>query len=253
MSGQVQFDGKVPFTDKRTGAQVEVRVWGTFVGQGIDAHEQQPIREWIINALATSAAAYEGDVQQLAQMGQEWGAYVSQQIAPNLARYFQVQGNLQVHGVQVLGAAAPAPAASPYAAPAAQPVMSAPVPAPAPVAKAGAAPMASPVAKAGAAPSSSSLLEAAQAALVQRMGASPDLARQAAMIVLEVVEAHRGADTKAAPVGAVSAGYAKDPGQAGYAKDAGAAPPAYSGGYGKDPAYSGDPGKGGYGGDPWKK
>lgn len=176
MSGQLEFGGKVRFADRRTGGTTDVRVWGVFAGTGIDAHEVQPIKEWIMNALASSALAFDGDVHELPKMAGEWGAYVSQQISPQLAQHFGVHGQLHIAGVEVSGGA-----------PAKQ---AAPAPAPAPAAP---APMAA---------ASGSMLEAAAAALSQRMGVPADQARQAAAIVLEVVEAHGGAGKGA---------HAKDP------------------------------------------
>jgi hypothetical protein len=110
---QLQFGGMVPFIDRSTGEDVEVRVWGAFVGQGVDAHEAEPIRQWIMTALTRSAGSYEGDVRELPAKAAEWGAYVSSQLAPELAQRFQAQGQIQIHGVQIGGAPAkeaPAPA-----------------------------------------------------------------------------------------------------------------------------------------------
>ena len=116
MNGQVQFGGNVPFTDQNTGQPVQVRVWGVYVGQGVDAHEEDAIQQWIMNALATSAASYQGNVHELPSKAQEWGAWVSQQIAPGLAQAFQAQGQLQIQGVAIEGQGAPAKQAPPMAA-----------------------------------------------------------------------------------------------------------------------------------------
>ncbi|MBX3272901.1 MAG: hypothetical protein KF729_21745 [Sandaracinaceae bacterium] len=112
---QLQFGGMVPFTDRRTGQPVQVRVWGVYVGQGVDAHEEQAIQQWIMNALATSAASYEGNIYELPAKAQEWGSWVSQQIAPGLAQAFQAHGQLHIQGVQIEGQGAPAKAAAPMA------------------------------------------------------------------------------------------------------------------------------------------
>lgn len=156
--GQLQFSGNVPFVDRRTGGKVEVRVWGVFAGAGIEPHEEQPIREWIMNALMSSALAFDGDVYELPKIAGEWGEYVSQQISPQLAQYFKAHGQLQIHGIEVAGGA-------PVSA-----KQSGPTPA----------------------SSGGSLLEAAASALASRMGVPHDQARQAAAIVLEVVQGHGG-------------------------------------------------------------
>jgi hypothetical protein len=190
MSGELRFDGKVPFSDKRTGGKIEVRVFGVFVGQGVDAHEEKPIQEWIMNALASSALAFDGDVHDLPRIAGEWGQYISQQLSPQLAQYFNAHGQLHIQGVELPSAAQPA-----YAAPPAQPAYSAPAP------------------HRQEAPSSA-LLEAAAAALSARMGAPMDQARTVAAIVLEVVAAHGGA----APQGKDA--YGKDPYAQRHGKDA---------------------------------
>ncbi|MCB9593456.1 MAG: hypothetical protein H6719_12050 [Sandaracinaceae bacterium] len=105
MNGQLQFGGLVPFTDHGTGQQVQVRVWGIYAGQGVDAHEEQAIQQWIMNALATSAASYQGNVHELPAKAGEWGQWVSQQIAPGLAQAFQAHGQLHIQGVQIEGGA----------------------------------------------------------------------------------------------------------------------------------------------------
>ena len=107
---ELQFGGDVPFRDRSTGQQVMVNVWGVVAGTGIDAHEQDAIKQWVLNALASSAMTYDGEIQHLPQKAAEWGAYVWQQIGPQLYQQFQVQGNLQIHGVQLPGGAAPAKA-----------------------------------------------------------------------------------------------------------------------------------------------
>jgi len=107
MNGQVQFGGNVPFTDHNTGQPVQVRVWGVYVGQGVDPHEEQAIQQWIMNALATSAASYQGNVYELQGKAQEWGQWVSQQIAPGLAQAFQAQGQIHIQGVSLEGAGNP--------------------------------------------------------------------------------------------------------------------------------------------------
>jgi len=104
MNGQLQFGGTVPFQDRNTGQQIPVRVWGVYQGHGVDAHEEQAIRDWIMNALTQSAAAYDGNVHELPAKAQEWGAWVSQQIAPAFQQQFQAQGQLLIHGVQIEGA-----------------------------------------------------------------------------------------------------------------------------------------------------
>jgi len=104
MSAQLEFGGTVPFQDRSTGQQIPVRVWGVYQGHGVDAHEEQAIRDWIMNALTQSAAAYDGNVHELPQKAQEWGAWVSQQIAPAFQQQFQAQGQLLIHGVQIEGA-----------------------------------------------------------------------------------------------------------------------------------------------------
>ena len=182
MSGELRFDGKIPFPDRKTGAKLEVRVFGVFVGQGVDAHEEKPIQEWIMNALASSALAFDGDVHDLPRIAGEWGQYISQQLSPQLAQYFNAHGQLHIKGVEVPGAAQPANSAQP--AYSAQPAHSAPAAKSAP---------------------SSTLLEAAAAALSARMGAPMDQARTVAAIVLEVVQAHGGVGAPAKD------GYGKDP------------------------------------------
>jgi hypothetical protein len=172
MKGQLQFGGTVPFPDRHTGATVNVRVWGAYVGTGIDAHEEGAIQQWILNALAESAAAYDGDVHALPSMAHEWGGYVSQQLGPQLAAQFQAQGQVQIHGVQIEGPAA--------------------------VSKGMATPQ-----KVGAAPKSGAggdaVLEKAASALTARMGLPPEQAYQAAAIVLEVLRG--GARASAAALG----------------------------------------------------
>ncbi len=112
MSGQLQFGGVVPFTDRATGQPVQVRVWGVYMGSGVDAHEQHAIQQWIMNALATSAAQYDGNVHELPAQAGEWGAWVSQQIAPGLAQAFQAHGQIHIQGVSIEGSGAPMKSAS---------------------------------------------------------------------------------------------------------------------------------------------
>ena len=107
MTSELRFDGKVSFPDKKAGGKIEVRVFGAFVGQGVDAHEEKPIREWIMNALASSALAFDGDVHELPRIAGEWGQYISQQISPQLAQYFNAHGQLHIQGVEVQGAQPP--------------------------------------------------------------------------------------------------------------------------------------------------
>ncbi len=180
MNGQVQFNGNVPFTDHNTGQPVQVRVWGVYVGQGVDAHEEQAIQQWIMNALATSAASYQGNVYEIQSKAQEWGAWVSQQIAPGLAQAFQAQGQIHIQGVSLDGAGAPM----------------------------GAAPMGA--AAMGGAPMGGGDLQMAAAALTQRLGIPQQQAFQAAQIVMETLSgggayANQGVDpykAKAAKKGA---------------------------------------------------
>lgn len=195
MSGELRFDGKIPFPDRKTGARLEVRVFGVFVGQGVDAHEEKPIQEWIMNALASSALAFDGDVHDLPRIAGEWGQYISQQLSPQLAQYFNAHGQLHIQGVEVPGAGQAAYSVQPSAQPAysAQPAHAAPAAKSAP---------------------SSSLLEAAAAALSARMGAPMDQARTVAAIVLEVVQAHGGVGPQAKD------GYGKDPYPQPHGKDA---------------------------------
>lgn len=187
MSGRLEFGGNVSFGDRRTGGKIDVSVWGVFEGTGVDPHEAQPIKEWIMNALASSALAFDGDVHELPKMAGEWGAYVSQQISPQLAQYFNAHGQLHILGVEVGGAPA-------------KPMAPAPAPA-APAQK---------VASSG-----GSVLEAAAAALSQRMGVPLEQARQAAAIVLEVAQAQAGAvedaNAKAPYAGGAKDAYPKDP------------------------------------------
>lgn len=107
MNGQLQFGGVVPFTDRATGQPVQVRVWGVYMGSGVEAHEQHAIQQWIMNALATSVAQYDGNVHELPAQAGEWGAYVSQQIAPGLAQAFQAHGQIHIQGVSIEGSGAP--------------------------------------------------------------------------------------------------------------------------------------------------
>lgn len=81
MSGQLQFGGTIPFNDRQRGGQVQMRVWGVYLGQSVDAHEESAIQQWIMNALATSAQQYDGDVYELPQKAVEWGSWVSQRYA----------------------------------------------------------------------------------------------------------------------------------------------------------------------------
>ena len=161
MSGQVQFNGMVPFFDRSRNATVNVQVWGAFVGHGVDGHEVSSIQAGILNALAESARAYDGRIEDLPAKAQEWGNWVSQQIAPQLAQQFQAQGHLQIHGVSL----------EPHGAPGAQPqkMMAA----------------AAPAGGAGG-------IEQAAQALVQKMGVPIDQARQAAGIVASILGAGGG-------------------------------------------------------------
>ncbi len=163
MSKQLQFGGDVPFVDRQTGRSVPVKVWGVLVGTGIDGHEEDAIRQWVLNALASSAMSYDGALTDLPARGAEWGHYVWQQIGPQLAQQFQVQGQLQIQGVALPdGMGAPVAAA-----------------APAPAAKGGG-------------------LDPVALALVQRLGLPEDVARQAAAIAVEVMQGGGSGVTKAA-------------------------------------------------------
>ncbi|MFK7990738.1 MAG: hypothetical protein AB8I08_32255 [Sandaracinaceae bacterium] len=208
MSGQVQFDGMVPFLDRNTNQMVQVRVWGAFVGQGIDPHEVQPIQGWIMNALGQSAQSYDGQIQALPSMAQEWGGYVSQQLAPGIASQFQAQGQIQIHGISLDGSAPPAAQAHPAKA---APAKAAPMAAPEKSAAMGGAGMAAAgMAAAGVGMAASAMsggamsggamsggvdpnrIQAAAQALSQQMGVPRDQAVQAANIVAQVLSGGAG-------------------------------------------------------------
>ena len=188
MSGQLQFGGVIPFNDRASGVPVQVNVWGTFVGTGVDAHEEAAIQQWIMNALASSAASYDGNVHDLPARAQEWGQWVSQQLNPQLAQTFQAQGQIQIQGVQIQGApgaAAPMAGKDPYGK----------------MATSGAKPMA-----AGGSP----LLDKAASAIAARLGVPHAQAHQAAAIVMEVLQAHGAlSGGMGAPAGAVHDPHAK--------------------------------------------
>ena len=182
---QLQFGGTIPFQDRRNGGQVQVRVWGVYVGQGVDAHEQDAIQQWIMNALASSALQYDGDVHELPMKAHEWGSWVSQQIAPGLAQTFQAHGQIQIQGVQIEGAggakgmAAGAMHGKPMAQ--AKPM----------------APQGKPMAAGG------GLIDKAANAISQQLGIPPHQAAQAAQIVMQILEVEGGMSAKG------GGGYAK--------------------------------------------
>ena len=104
MSMPVQFSGTRQITDRTTGQAMTVKVWGEFVGSGVDAHEVQAMQQWIEHGLFDVLAQYGGPLATLPSIAQQWGATVSEQLAQAFAQQFQAQGQIHLHGVEVLPA-----------------------------------------------------------------------------------------------------------------------------------------------------
>jgi hypothetical protein len=98
---QVQFGGEHQCIDRSTGDLCRVRVWGVFVGVGIDPHEVQPIQDWIRQALFQLLGNFQGSLQELPRLVHRWAEAVDVQLAPAILQQFEARGNVQIHGVEV--------------------------------------------------------------------------------------------------------------------------------------------------------
>jgi hypothetical protein len=98
---QVPFGGEMQCTDRTNGDLCRIRVWGAFVGTGVDPHEVKPIQDWIGQALVQLLNNFQGSLQELPRLGHRWGEAVDMQLGPALFQQFEARGQVQIHGVEV--------------------------------------------------------------------------------------------------------------------------------------------------------
>ncbi len=98
---QVPFGGEQQCVDKTNGDLCRVRVWGAFVGTGVDPHEVKPIQDWIGQALFQLLNNFQGSLRELPQLVHRWGEAVDMQLGPALYQQFEARGQVQIHGAEV--------------------------------------------------------------------------------------------------------------------------------------------------------
>lgn len=102
MSIPVSFSGTRAVLDRTMGQTMTVRVWGQFIGSGVDAHEVQSIQQWIEHALFGVLDQYAGPLQQLPSIAPQWGATAGGQLAQAFYQQFQAQGQIHIQGIDVI-------------------------------------------------------------------------------------------------------------------------------------------------------
>ncbi len=92
---------RIPFWDTVFETMVHTSVVGHFVGERVPSEHTQWVEDAIKQTIVRAASSWTGTVLDLPGKKDEWSRYVTQVIAPDIARRAGVRGRVHIEGVQL--------------------------------------------------------------------------------------------------------------------------------------------------------
>ena len=87
--------------DTDFGMTAHVSVVGYFQGDDVPGHQEQWLKDAIVQTVRGAAATYRGTVLDLPGQKDDWGRYVTSVVAPELQKYTGVRGRVILEAVEI--------------------------------------------------------------------------------------------------------------------------------------------------------